>query len=152
MAGQDYRIVVDTREQLPLFTDDVIVKKLNTGDYSIEGYEDKITIERKSASDFWGTMTSGHQRFKQEIERAAEQDYFAIVVETNYTNIMNKEFEGANYSKISSLVPLKIAFTIHLKYRVPIFFCNGRNETKFIIKELFNAFWRMKEHERTDKS
>jgi len=56
------RIIVDSREQRALsFTRDkivkeVIIKKLEVGDYSIKGYEDCIAIERKSPLDLFGTV------------------------------------------------------------------------------------------------
>ena len=49
----DYRLVVDTREQVPLVFDvPTVVKKLDTGDYSVTGYEDEFTIERKRTYRF----------------------------------------------------------------------------------------------------
>ena len=54
-------IIRDTREQngytfgfLP--QDQVKVATLPTGDYSIEGLEDQVTIERKSLADAFGTI------------------------------------------------------------------------------------------------
>ncbi len=141
---KDYKIVVDSREQRPLWKTNVVVKKLDVGDYSLKGFEDKICIERKSPQDFWQTMLGGNKRFHKELKRAKTLDYFAVVVETNYTNIQKKEFEGAFHSHIKSFIPLQIAFTFHVKHGVPFFFCNGRVEAKKIIKELFNAYMRIK--------
>ena len=137
---REYKIVVDTREQTPLWTKNVIIKKLDTGDYSIEGYEDKISLERKSLGDLFGTLGKGHTRFKKELERALKLDYFAIIIEGSYSSCYNKDFDGAFHSKMRGYVITSILFTIHLKYKVPFFFTNGRTESKRIIKELFNAY------------
>lgn len=141
----DYRIVVDSREKNPLWTNPnkVIVKGLSTGDYSIEGLEDEIAIERKDASDLFGTLTSGHKRFKKELERAEKLQYFGVVIEGNYTSILNKDFDGSWNIKVKGFVVTSILFTIHVKYKVPFFFCNDRHESKRVIRELFNAYFKI---------
>ena len=136
----EYTIVVDTREQKPLWTKYAVVKKLDVGDYSIEGYEDKISIERKSLADLFGTLGKGHKRFKKELEKALKYDYFAIVIEGNYRDIRDKKFDGSFYSKMKGYVILKILFTLHIKYNINIFMCNDRGEAKSIITSIFNTY------------
>lgn len=87
-------IIADTREKRPLSFEklsiraaphlDVVVKKLNEGDYSIQGLEDKVFIERKSAADLYGTLFQGRERFVRELERVKEKDYKHryLVIET----------------------------------------------------------------------
>jgi len=135
-----YNIVVDTREQKPLWRKNIISKKLDVGDYSIEGHEDKITIERKSPGDLYGTLLSGHKRFKKELERAKSYKYFAIIVECSYTSFIDKTFDNSIFCKKPSYILTSILFTIHVKYGINIFFSNGRIETKRIIKEILNAY------------
>ena len=50
------KVVIDTREQLPYEFEDSITRTLQTGDYSIFGYEDQITVERKTKADAYGTI------------------------------------------------------------------------------------------------
>ena len=45
------KIIVDTREQKPYVFENQIIKKLEIGDYSVEGHEDCFCIERKSKAD-----------------------------------------------------------------------------------------------------
>lgn len=49
--NEDFTIIVDTREQQPWTFEEYVVanKKLDTGDYSIEGLQDFFAIERKRA-------------------------------------------------------------------------------------------------------
>ena len=147
---KSYKIVTDTREQKALWKEgkNVIRKKLDTGDYSIEGYEDKISCERKNLMDLYSTLGKGHKRFKKELERALELEYFAIVIEGSYSSCYNKDFDGSYHSKMKGFVITSILFTIHLKYGVPIFFCSGRTESKRVIKEIFNAYMKVKEGEK----
>ena len=145
----DYTIIQDSREQKPLFIKDVVVKCLKTGDYSVEyngiDYSDKIALERKSAIDLFGTLTKGHARFKKELERARELEYFAIVIDGSINNIYTKNFVGAKYTRIQGYVIAKILFTLHIKYGINIFFGENRNGSKRIIKGIFEAYLKQKE-------
>lgn len=64
-------ILTDSREQAPLkfTTFSTEISTLATGDYSVKGLEDTITVERKSVSDLIGSLTSGRERFQREIQR-----------------------------------------------------------------------------------
>ena len=85
-------IIIDTREQRPLSFEslhirgvaklDTVVHKLDVGDYSIQGLEDKVFIERKSVQDLYGTLFQGRERFERELERAREHKYKYLVIES----------------------------------------------------------------------
>jgi len=85
----DFTIVIDTREQLlwsfSQYNVDVKIDTIKTADYKIEG-DDYFGIERKSMDDFIGTISSGWERFKRELQRMNDEDWVAkvIIVEGNY--------------------------------------------------------------------
>lgn len=139
----DYKIIIDTREQQPLFKigKEAMRATLKTGDYSIEGQEDNIAIERKSLGDLFGTLGKGHSRFKKELERVQSLKYFAIVVEGTNSDVEKKNFEGSYHSKMKGYVINKILFTIHIKYGIPIFYCDGRVECKRVVKSLLDSYY-----------
>ena len=140
----EYKTIVDSKEKTPLRFENSIRKSLETGDYSIEGEENQIAIERKSIPDLIKTLTYGHARFKRELQRAFDFEYFAIIVEGSYTALIDKMFVGAEYTQVKTQTISRILFTIHMKYKVPIFFSNGKFETKKIVKELLDAYMRNK--------
>jgi ERCC4-type nuclease len=140
----DYTIIIDTREQLKIPFKNFEVATLQTGDYSIKGYENLISIERKSAIDLYGTLGKGNKRFKKELERSMDLEYFAIVVEDNFQNIRNKTFENSHFSKMKGYVITQILCTIHVKYNIPVFFTNNQYESKILIKDLFKAYLKNK--------
>ena len=94
-----WEVVIDTREQTPWQfkslqgldkqkkgpPSPLVIKSqskaLKTGDYSIVGYEDQFTLERKSLEDALGTFTSGRERFERELERMASMKFAAVVLE-----------------------------------------------------------------------
>jgi len=143
--GKNYTIIVDTREQKPLWNKGIKIKGLSTGDYSIDGYEDKICIERKSIGDLFGTLGQGNKRFKKELERGRELDYFAIIIEGSFRDVRDKNFDGSYHTKMKGYVIIKILFTLIVKYKIHVFFCNDRNESRAVIKQLFEAYLRKEE-------
>ena len=54
------------KKKLLVRTHDVYLK---TGDYSIEGCKNQITIERKSKADAFQTFGSSRERFERELAR-----------------------------------------------------------------------------------
>lgn len=147
-------IIVDSREKTPLYfrksstLEDVVVEKLDAGDYSIKGYEDKIAIERKSPNDLFGTLGKGHKRFKKELERAKDYDYFCILVECSLTTVLNKEFEGAHYCQMLGDTIVQIAYTLKMKYGVDIVFCNGKSEAVSYVRQIFRSYLKQKKADK----
>ena len=88
-----FKIIVDTREQKPLtdFKRDTVRKKLDTGDYSIEGYEEVITFEHKTIKDLIGTCdVRNRDRFKRELLRMDTYDFYCIVISGNETDVIKQ--------------------------------------------------------------
>lgn len=72
---------VDTREQQPWDMPNPIKMKLEIGDYAAAGDRfSNVFVDRKGAADFIGTFTSGYERFKREMDRAAAQEAFLFVI------------------------------------------------------------------------
>lgn len=144
------KIIVDSREQTPFkfrksdIIEEVVVKALSAGDYSIEGYQDTIAIERKSGADLFGTIGKGNARFQRELERAINYDYFAIVIEEDYTAIRDKTFNNAFRCKMRGDVVLSILFTLSLKYGVHVYFCKNRNEATSLTRKILTNYYNWK--------
>src|SRR5579862_2289911 len=95
-------VVVDNREQLPfafasIRTDardgrrPLIVQSvrgtLQSGDYSLAGFESRVAIERKSAADLFNTLGQGRRRFQNELQRLSAYDFAAVVIEADWDEI-----------------------------------------------------------------
>ena len=89
----DFTIIVDTNETKPysfyMFEPPVqlLHRHLQTADYSILGYEDRVTIERKELSDLFQSMGNSRARFQREFERLQRFEYAAMVVESDIGDI-----------------------------------------------------------------
>lgn len=80
------RIIVDTREKTPWKFRNSIAQKLDTGDYSVLGYEDDICIERKkSVSEIAQNIVD--PRFWREIERMGSIKYRVIICEFSEADV-----------------------------------------------------------------
>ena len=77
------KIIIDTREQtpwaFPLDLAETARGTLSEGDYALEG-DDGFAIERKSLSDFLGTISTGWNRFKRELNRMDNKGFPAKVI------------------------------------------------------------------------
>lgn len=90
----DFTIIIDSREQRPYFFESIKPdvppterKTLKTGDYSIKGLEQNITVERKSLADLFGSVGKGRKRFEREMVRMSKFDYAALIIESSLAGI-----------------------------------------------------------------
>ena len=145
------KIVIDTREQLPLefnhpFITEVECAKLEVGDYSCvfnDGYSPPFRFERKGISDLFGTLSKGYERFKKEINRSIEEKVILIII---IEGSLSKVLQGYDRSKRSGDEIVQQLFTLMLRHRVPHIFCRDRIEMQRFITEFYLACGR--EHVR----
>ncbi len=130
-----FTIVIDTREQKPWYFTKIAADKerdwlplienrgLKTGDYSIKGFEDHFTIERKSLADLYGSVGQGRERFEAEHQRMREivdaGGYCCVIVEAGQEDAI---FRPPMESGLSGKVILGTQASWFLRYRVPWFF------------------------------
>ena len=114
-------IIVDTRETLPyLFTNDgaeITRSALKSGDYSVAGYESRIAIERKTKADAYQSLGKNRARFKRQIERLAEFEYAAIIIECSMEDFIEKPPTSTMMSPraaMNTLVSWSVRFGIHV--------------------------------------
>jgi ERCC4-type nuclease len=66
----------------------VVRRALPAGDYSIEGLEDSVAVERKTLEDFVSTVIRSRKRFTRELQRLAGYEAACIVVEADLSDIL----------------------------------------------------------------
>lgn len=155
-----FTIVVDTREQAPwqfkgMCADakdkgkpllvKVIEESLETGDYSIEGLENRVAIERKSHSDLIGSVSHGRRRFEAEFDRMSHLDYAAVVVEASVSQILH---QPPRHSRMNPKAVIRTAFSWSVKYRVAWWFMPSRPHAEVAAYRLLEQFW--KHHKEGD--
>ena len=88
--------VIDTREQQPLNLSPLTVTTgtLTTGDYSIQGLEHVVAIERKSLQDLIACVGRERERFDKEVQRLLAYPVRALVVEATWCEIEMGQWRG----------------------------------------------------------
>jgi ERCC4-type nuclease len=81
--------IIDTREQTPLDLSPLssIRGTLPTGDYTIQGLEHVVVIERKSLSDLLGCVGSDRERFDREVHRMLAYPVRVLLIESTWAEV-----------------------------------------------------------------
>ena len=97
---KDMEILVDTREQAPLSFAVSRIMKLDFGDYTTSSkYYNYTYVDRKSESDFKGSIGKGFARLRRELQRAKDFDSFLyIVVEESLDGIISHNYSSPFHS------------------------------------------------------
>jgi len=125
-------LVVDTREQKPFWTGSECYKKpLIIGDYTTHELEGRYHIERKSPADLYGTITTGHRRFRDEIVRAWDNKVrFSVFVECSREDFVAKNFGGGSRLKVKPEQLDKIIVTMEKRYKLEFVWHKNRTHCK----------------------
>ena len=142
-------MIVDSREQKYLPFDNIIVQKLDVGDYTTPLLEGRVHVERKSPNDLYGTILQGHARFKREFKRAEERGIeLPVFVECPEKKFYAKTWKGGKRLQCSGEVLEKIINTLRERHGLHFLFCKNR-------KDMMNkmiAYFEVKELEYGEKN
>ena len=150
----NYTVIRDTREQdgygwtfsthlssrRPPRCDGMIVDTLQTGDYSIVGYTDIVSIERKFAfSELWGNYSSKKRpAFEKEMDRMSSIKHAYILIESSMNSDI-LELSPPQFTKgvpgkslIRWLMSLSVKYGVHI---IPVGNC-GRRIAQMIFEEV----------------
>ena len=139
----DFRIIVDTREKEPFsFACSVLRAKLDAGDYSVEQFEHRVAVERKSLRDFVGTVIHDFERFAAELEKLSAMEAACVVVEADLDQVL-RGLQSDALRAVSPHALLGAATYIGLRYRVPIYWCGSRPAAGLFTDGFLRTFVRM---------
>jgi DNA excision repair protein ERCC-4 len=137
------KVIIDEREKLEYPFPNSIKLRLKTGDYSIEGYEQEITVERKSLEDYIKSLTSERNRFKAEWKRLQDFEFKAVVVEGSLEEIEKLD----NFENI-----LGSTASLIIDYKIPVIFASTRQLAFKITERLLELFYRHKTEKKRTKN
>jgi ERCC4-type nuclease len=136
-------VVVDTREQEPYAFDagcEVVRRALPAGDYSIEGFEDSVAVERKTLKDFVSTVIRQRKRFYRELQRLEEYEAACVVVESDLRDVLTGRYRsGAHPNAVLGTV-----ISIVVDFDIPVFFCSDRQAACRFVEGYLLRFCRKK--------
>jgi len=131
-------LVIDTREQRPLVFPAVVKVRrgtLHTGDYSIEGYEDEFTVERKSLNDLVNTIIHERDRFERELERMRSFRFRRLLVTVPYCRVATGSYDFSRANPRSVVASVN---AFEMRYGVPVTYAYGDAEAA---TRLLNWAW-----------
>jgi ERCC4-type nuclease len=133
-------IVVDTREQTPLsFSFPTITGTLPTADYSVAGLEEDFAVERKSLPDLFGSLTSGRERFRRELQRLLAYPFRRLLV------IGSEQEIAMGMSRARGVNPKAVLHSLYaIEARgVPVVFTPSPSAAAALVERW--AYWRARE-------
>ena len=139
-------LVVDTREQDGLFIAKppkgllLVRDTLESGDYSIRGFENNVGVERKNIDDLWSSLTTNSDRFKRELERLQAYELKYILVEGLESEYLAHRPER----KIHPNCIRQALASIEAKLNIPVHQSESRDAAERWVLDMFIKYYRWK--------
>jgi ERCC4-type nuclease len=136
-----FTIVIDTREQQPFaFTGLSTVRKtLKTGDYSIEGLEHRVAVERKNKQDAWGCMADSRARFERCCERLAALDRALIVIECSLIDFCDRP---AQIQKVTIASAVGGYISAMVRHQIPVVWAGNRTYAERLTARFLASYFK----------
>ena len=144
---QGFILVIDSNESDdPLFLPHppkkliLIMEGLETGDYSVKGFESEVTIERKKIPDLLKCLGGDRERFRKEIERMKVMEWKAIAIQ-------GSESELYQYHDFSQMEPENVRqqiVSINIRHGIQFYFNPSREGLERWILDHLIKFFRVK--------
>lgn len=150
-------LLVDTREKHPFnFEGDeafseIKFQKLDVGDYSLEGFQDKICIERKKdVNELINNFTANKDRLINEMERMASVSHKFMIIESELSEILtpakyflaNKNIKSNLPAASLPAIVMKGLLDLIFKYNIHVIFAGfkARNITRGLLIKTHNIY------------
>lgn len=149
-----FTILRDTREKKPwgfkrIYTsvngkhvhvrNQVQTVHLETGDYSLSGFDNQILVERKSGVDLVSTVAQHRARFVRELERLSEVPYSLVLVEQEWAWCQHY---CATQTMMSPRAFDSSILAWQLRYPVKLIFRPTRATAQKTCWKIFDLWWR----------
>lgn len=125
------------------------------GDYSLDGYQGRCHIERKSMDDAHGTILGWgerRERFQRELANLAEMESAAVIVECSFADLVKYAPEhGKKSAAENRKVLFRQVISWQQRYRVPWLFCDDRRMAELACYRWLKTFWKAKEKESKEQ-
>ena len=146
--NNDFTIIVDTREQQPWSFEHYTTahRKLDAGDYSIEGLENILAIERKkSVNEIANNIIE--PRFKDAIARLAQHKYSFLLLEFDIQDVLVYPIGSSLPKKLWDKVKISPAFLMkhilewQLVHNIKVMFCGSPSDAEKTAEYIFKKIY-----------
>ena len=148
MSERSFTVIVDTKEKQPWSLSssailDVKHQHLKTGDYTVEGFEDILCIERKaSANELCQNLFQ--KRFRKELERMREFPERFLLLESSMEKVINyPRYEDLppkvlKKIRVSGAYFLKCLNRMQVDYGINIIYCCNKQNAAWVATNLMS--------------
>ncbi len=147
------KIIRDTREKegvWDFYDSEIIVRKLDTGDYSLAEYEDKVCIERKkSTSEIATNLGKDFARFSRELERMKSFPFAYLICEFTLQDVLSFP-KGSGISpkllkevRMNGKYMIKLLSSFKEKYGVEVIYAGDRETAILECEKIFSIVGEM---------
>lgn len=119
-AVVEFTFVVDTREKRPYIFPGAKSATLSVGDYTVEGFEDRFAIERKSYEDIYASLTKRLTSFRSQLRRLGQLHNRYLLIDCTLSAFML----GHVFHKLPGPQALERLTRLCHNYGVPFCFCD----------------------------
>lgn len=149
-----FEIIRDTREQdgwtfsRSKVVENIIDDKLDTGDYTIVGLEDKLCIERKaSTAEIAGNVSA--KRFYDELERMQVYPHRFLICEFSFKDVLDFPhnsgipYQKQKYLRITAPFILKSLSDIQVKYDVKVIYAGNKGNAEIAADNIMRRVYEL---------
>lgn len=121
------KVLQDSKEKYPwdltAYGAEQVVKGLKTGDYTLEGYENIVCIERKrNTGEIAMNLGSKRKQFYAELERMTAFEHRYLILEFSYTDVLNFPNGSGIPAKKIPFLRMNKGFIISCLDKIPVDF------------------------------
>jgi len=151
--SKGYTVIVDTREKIPMkfnkskYCAGSIVEKLDSGDYSLWGLEDLVTLERKmTVSELAQNIMQ--DRFHRELDRLTEYEHAIVLCEFSFNDLLKFPYNSGLPKSTMKRIRVKGEFLqrkvleITLDYGIPVHYAGNAENAKKYANVFFKSIWK----------
>ncbi len=139
MAGRRLKakVLVDSRENKPYTFPRTTRKRLETGDYSLEGMAAQVAFERKARADLIDCLYGKDKsRFKSQLYRLSEVPHSAVVAEVSWRTLGNGSWSIPFLPDIGGRELQEKVINLTLETGVQIYFAGSREAGQKLMTDL----------------
>lgn len=140
----NFALVVDTREQRPLFPRipkglTICSAMLKNGDYSVLGFENLICFERKGISDLFPYCSTEREKTLAKMKRFATMEFVALVIESRESDV----YQHQQFTKVHPEVIRGALTSFQIRYGVHVYMGSREQCARYIL-DCATKFWKVK--------
>lgn len=141
---EGFSMVIDTREQKPLFTRIppglvICSKKLEHGDYSIGGHEDGgFFAERKGISDFMSYVGKERERTVKKLNAIQHFKYKCLVIEADERDLLRPQ----DFSMMAPEAIRQALCSFNIRFGLQIYYSSKREDVARWLLDRMLYYWK----------